>query len=514
MKLQIYIVALLLALSMHSIAQQKVTNRPSEIIYHVCQRSFYDSNGDLHGDLNGLRQKLDYLQELGVTSVLLLPLYEANFYHNYFANDFEKIDAEFGTMKDYLALVKEIHRRGMKIYVDMETQYVTEHHLWWKDAVGNLQSPYRDYLLFEGEAHQTPATMAFDLRSLTSYDGSVTKITTVNLRDQKVLEYNKRLFAFFVDPNKDHKFDDGLDGFRLDHTMDNLDGKPALTNLFAVFWKPLLSHLKRLNPKLKNVAEQSDWKDYGFAYFKNTDVDRMFGFGLQAAIQAFDKQQLIAAADTILAKCPKGKEQIVFLENHDTDRFASIEKNSNKQKVAASLMLLIGGVPSIYYGQELGMLGVSTSYGNTDGNDVSRREAFDWYAAAAGKGMAIWYKDSGPWWDKTNLKANDGISLEEQRKDSQSLFNYYKSMIQLRQKFPALARGQYAVADNDNSKVFSFYRVFGKKKVLVIVNLSDLTQSATLSKPHHNAKILFGQSKLIENKIELKPYEVVVAAVQ
>jgi alpha-amylase len=68
------------------------------------------------------------------------------------------------------------------------------------------------------------------------------------------------------------------------------------------------------------------------------------------------------------------------------------------------------------------MQGVSTSYGNTDGNDVSRREAFDWYAAAAGKGMAIWYKDSGPRWDKSNLKANDGISLEEQRKDPQSLF--------------------------------------------------------------------------------------------
>jgi alpha-amylase len=78
-----------------------------EIIYHLFQRSFYDSNGDGIGDLNGIRQKLDYLQELGVTSILLLPLYESVYYHNYFAVDFSKIDPEFGTMQDYINLVKD-----------------------------------------------------------------------------------------------------------------------------------------------------------------------------------------------------------------------------------------------------------------------------------------------------------------------------------------------------------------------------------------------------------------------
>jgi glycosidase len=107
-----------------------------------------------------------------------------------------------------------------------------------------------------------------------------------------------------------------------------------------------------------------------------------------------------------------------------------------------------------------------------------------------------------------------GFPLKNSVRIRNPFFNYYKSMIQLRQKYPALARGQYAPADNDNNKVFSFYRVFGKKKVLVIVNLSDLAQSATFSIPHYNSKILFGQSKLSKNKIELKPYEVVVAAVQ
>ncbi|MCX8485654.1 MAG: alpha-amylase family glycosyl hydrolase, partial [Crocinitomicaceae bacterium] len=291
--------------------------KKGEIMYHVCQRSFYDSNGDLQGDLVGLRQKLPYLQDLGVTSILLFPLYESDCYHNYFANDFEKIDAEFGTMEEYIELVKEVHQRGMKIYMDMETQYVTSEHLWWKDAVGNLWSKYSDYILFDDDKHRTPATMVFDLRLLNGFDGKVIHVTTVNLKSQKVLDYNIELFSYFMDPNKDGKFDDGIDGFRLDHAMDHLDGKPTLTNLFAEFWKPLIASLKKLNPEVKIVAEQADWADYGFEYFEKATVDRMFGFGLQKAIMSFDKEEIMKNAEIILNKTPEGKEQIIFIENHD-----------------------------------------------------------------------------------------------------------------------------------------------------------------------------------------------------
>ncbi len=509
------LIAVFLMLNVLSVWSQKISaNNKGEIIYHVCQRSFYDSNGDLQGDLNGLRQKLDYLQDLGVTAILLLPLYDADCYHNYFANDFEKIDAEFGTMQDYISLVKDIHKHGMKIYLDMETQYVTEKHLWWKDAAGNLQSPYSDYILFDDAAHTKPATMVFDLHELNSYDGSVIKVTTVNLQSKKVLNYNEQLFAYFVDPNKDGKFDDGADGFRLDHAMDNLDNKPALTNLFATFWKPLLVDLKKINPSIKIVAEQAEWKDYGFEYFQNAGVDRMFGFNLQGAILSFNKQQLINKADTTLRLCPKGKEQIVFLENHDIDRFASLEKNVQKQKVAAALMLLIGGVPSIYYGQEIGMQGKNASFGNTDGNSIPVREAFDWYKSGEGKGMALWYKNTGEWWNKTNLKPNDGISLEEEMNNANSLFNYYKKLIHLKQSNPALSSGEYAYAENDNGKVFSFYRINNGRKVLVAVNLSNELQKAILHDGYKKYTSLFGENTTHKNEVELKPFEVAVFEVK
>ena len=395
---------------------QKTNPLAGEVIYHVFQRSFYDSNGDRQGDLNGLKQKLGYLQELGITSILLLPLYDSDFYHNYFANDFDKIDSEFGSMEDYISLIKEIHQRGMKVYMDMETQYVTAKHLWWKDAVGNLKSPYSDYLLFDDAAHTSPVPMIYNLRELNSYDGTSVKVTTVNLKSPKVLEYNIKLYTYFVDPNGDGKFDDGVDGFRLDHAMDHLDDKPTLTNLFADFWKPLITSIKKVNPGLIIVAEQADWSDYGFEYFKEAGVDRVFGFRLRGAILSFDKQQLINAADSTLALCPEGKDQVIFIENHDLDRIVSLEKNSEKQHVAAALMMLIGGVPSIYYGQEIGMKGTAL-HGKSDGNDIPRREAFDWYATGEGTGSATWYKNSGEWWTNSTMKANDGISVEEEMKD-------------------------------------------------------------------------------------------------
>lgn len=496
----------------------KHTKQKGEIIYHVFQRSFFDSNGDLHGDLNGLRQKLDYLQNLGVTSILLLPLYEADCYHNYFANNFEKIDSKYGTMNDYIALVKEIHKRGMKIYLDMETQYVTEKHLWWKDAVGNLKSPYSNYILFKDEAHTIPETMVFNLTELNSYDGSKIKVTTVNLKNKDVLNYNIKLFSFFTDPNNDGKFDDGADGFRLDHTMDHLDKKPTLTNLFNDFWLPLIQKIKSINGNIKFMAEQADWSDFGFEYFKKADIDRVFAFGLTYAILTFNKDKIVKLADTILHSTPKGKEQIVFIENHDMDRSVTVLKNdSSKQRVAAALLLLIGGVPSIYYGQEIGMRGHGGFgvFGNTDGNDIPMREAFEWYkSGTVGKGMAIWYKNTGPWWGHTNIKPNDGISLEEEQNNKNSLFNFYKKIINLRQNNIALSTGNYQNTENDNNNVFSFTREAEKNKVLVAVNLSNQNQTVNLKSSNAKYIPLYGKAKINNNNFQLNPYEIMVWAIQ
>ena len=448
-------------------------SRP-EVIYHVFERSFYDSNGDRIGDLNGLKEKLGYLQHLGVTSIQMVPIYQSDFYHNYFGKDFEKVDPAFGTMTDYIALVKAVHSRGMKIYMDMETQYITGDNPWYQKAISNPNSPYRDYILWADSTRNKPEGIIYNLTRIRSYDGSSQPVATVNLLNPKVLQFNINLFRFWEDPNHDGKFDDGVDGFRLDHMMDDLDNKGKLTGLFKRFWTPLILSVKKLNPKVIFIAEQANWGDFGQDYFQEGHVDRVFDFRLRFAIASFNKKQIGLMADSTLGMTPPGHQQIVFIENHDLPRFASVVGLSKpKEEIGGALGLLLGGVPSIYYGQELGMYGGFERYGNTDGNDIPKREAFEWYRSDTGRGMALWYKNTGPWWDSTHLVPNDGISLQEEEPDPSSLWNFYHTLIRIRWSQPALYKGRYFTLPNDQDSVFSFLRVTGDQEDIVMVNLSS-----------------------------------------
>lgn len=489
------------------------TQAQQDVFYHVFQRSFFDSDGDKQGDLSGIRQKLDYLQDLGVTTILLTPLYASDFYHNYFAYDFAAIDPEYGTADDYLMLVKEVHKRKMKIYQDVEMQYVAGTHPWFTEGFGKPGSQYGDYLVYLDEAKTKPF-LFWNIEEFTMWDGRKQKIAVVNMANAEVKDYTYRTLLHWVDPNGDGHFDDGVDGFRLDHMMDDLDNAGKLTHLFRDFWTPMLNKLRVTNPKLKIVAEQANWASYGHEYMTQGSVDYTFAFRLKFALTKMDKKEILKAADSTFHFNPSGKNQLVFLENHDTGRFASEPGMTiAREKAAVALQLLIGGIPSIYYGQEIGMKGKQQSYGITDGNDIGVREAFDWYADGEGKGMARWYESSGPWWDTRNEQPRDGISLEEQQNDPNSLFSWYKMLLKLRSKTPALSLGTFSEVKNDNDSVISFYREYKGNKVLVVVNLSNAPQDVMLE-----GASLVGQNLLHRgyffkrsNRYELQPYEVVVA---
>jgi len=499
-----------------SFAQQK---KQPEIIYHIFQRSFYDSNGDGHGDLNGIYQKLDYLQQLGVTAVLLTPLYQSVYYHNYFASDFYKIDPRYGTMNDYLRLIKELHRRHMKFYMDMETQYVASDHIWFRDSYKNPKSKYSDYLVYTDKTNSAPIKIVGGVSDFTGYDGVTRKLVMVNLDNKAVQAYNYRFFKFLIDPNGDGKFDDGVDGFRLDHMMDNLDNTNRLPHLFTSFWNPLITKLKKINPKIKIVAENANWGGFGIDYLTQTKIDRVFDFRLAFAIRNMSKKEIEKMADSTLLKTPKGKQQVVFIENHDMTRFASAEKSDpGKLRVGCALNLLIGGVPAIYYGQELGQTGAHGDWGPTDGNDIPDRQAFEWYKSDEGPGMAYWYKN-GPWWTKGNTDiANDGVSLEEEKGDPNSLWNYYRRMIRLRREYPVIINGGYKNLDNENSKVLAFERFKDGEEVVVAINLSDKEQGTSLDVDAKAFKSIWGDIIATANSgkvnISLPAYGVAVWAVK
>jgi len=516
--LPVFICLLFMMMGVNGIAQVKVAKRAAafspkdEIIYHIFQRSFFDSDGDMHGDLNGIRQKLNYLQQLGVTAILLTPLYQSVYYHNYFATDFYNIDPRFGTMADYLRLIKELHRRHMKFYMDMETQYVASDHVWFRDSFKNPASRYSDYIIYTDKTNSKPAPIVGGVTDFTGYDGETRKLVMVNLDNKAVQEYNYRLFKFWMDPNNDGRFDDGVDGFRLDHMMDNLDNINRLPHLFSTFWNPLISRLHKVNSKINIIAEQANWGSFGFDYLKRTKIDRVFAFRLAFAIRNLKKSELQQAADSTFLSTPKGKQQVVFIENHDMPRYSSaVKTDPAKLRIGCALNLLLGGIPSIYYGQELGMAGEHGSFNATDANDIPDRQAFEWYKTDTGPGMAYWYKN-GPWWTNSNNDVpNDGISLEEERSDPQSLWNYYRRVIRLRKTNPVIINGAYKTLSNNNDQVFSFMRYTGAEKVVVVVNLSGKQQDVIIDMAQGKKMIkqLLGDIKPA-NKISLPAYAVEV----
>lgn len=452
----------------------------SDVVYHVFQRSFYDSNGDQHGDLQGLTSKLDYLQHLGVTTVLMVPIYPSIYYHNYFPATFEGVDPEYGTLEDYAHLVSALHRRGMKLIMDMEIQYVTEQHAWW-DSYENPESEYSDYIIYNGPGNTDPESMVFGLTEMTSYTGEKLKVATANMLDDQVKAYHTGLFKYWMDPNDDGDFSDGVDGFRIDHMMDDLDWKGIIPNMFPEFWAPLFAELRKVNPDIIILAEQADWKLYGESYFDAGAVDAVFAFPIREAILNNDKLSIEAAVRETVNRTPDANYQLLFLENHDTDRYASsVEDDPARLRSGAALMTLLYGIPSLYYGQEIGMRGRKGEYGWHDGNDIPVREAFEWYADADGEGMAYWYRGSGPWWDDSHIRSHDGVSVEEQHGDPNSLWSHYQALLLLRASKPALQTGRPQFVGNDHDQLVTFVRSSGDSCMLIAVSLSAAELTASL----------------------------------
>ena len=478
----------------------------NEVFYHIFTRSMRDSNGDREGDLRGIEQSLPYLQRLGVTSILLTPLYPSSFYHNYFASSFDDIDPEFGTMADYRRLVRAIHARGMKIYLDEEFQYVAYDHAWFKSALGNPQSPSSSFLIFHGPNNTNPESGPFGITIAQRFPGAQTGITTVNMKSPRFRAWAAGYLMRWVDPNHDGDFSDGVDGFRLDHMMDDLDNKHINTNLFETFWKPLFASLKTANPKLEFIAEQWDWGD-GADFLRRGGVDAAFAFPLTAAIRSFDKAKVVAAIERLDRAIPPGKHELVFVENHDMARIASDPGiTPERLRTAATLVIGLQGTPSIYYGQELGMRGHPRDEYKSDEKDIGDREAFEWSGRTEAPGQANWYKGPKSYWTQRFARDDDGISVEEEVRDPNSLLNHYRRLLSLRAEHRALRTGKQRVVRSP-AGILVVERSDGRERLLIVVNLSGKSEHYAVS----GRDLLSGAR--IDGRLELRPYQATILRV-
>ena len=510
---------------------QKIIDWNNEIIYHVMQRSFFDSNGDLHGDLNGFVNKLDYLKELGITTILFTPLYESDFYHNYFPTNYENIDPEYGTIKDYINFIKEVHNHDLKFLMDMETQYSSSGNIWFDDSYKNPKSRYSNFIYYSDSLNQFPEQIFMEPRSplqdFNLWPDKKRNIVLLDLNNKKVKDFMMDFYSFWVDPNQDGKFDDGVDGFRIDHIMDDLDYKGIFTNMYTEFWEPIFQKCKSINSNIFLLGEQSNWNQDGKEMVVKSGADAAFSFPLRFALAGqdgvhdiyadLDKRGFVMIPKRIhkvvLKSMSRFKDTIFtvnFLENHDIDRWASVVNNNPGQlRIGAILNLLLPGVPSIYYGQELGLTGVKEEYGS-DANHILIREAFPWTSDPSDSGNAIWYKETGPWWKNSlwNSAAIQNLSLNTQQNDSNSLWFHYKKIIEIRKKLNSLGLNSYEPIFIENENILAFKRTNKIESLIVILNVSD--NNVTIQNCKLDEIIYKNNSVIHKNNLCLKSFGYVI----
>ena len=400
-------------------------------------------------------------------------------------------------------MLAAIHKRGMKLYLDEEFQYVAYDHPWFKSALGNPASPYSDFLIFHGPNNTRPEEGPFGITIARRFPGAKTGITTLNMKSPKFRAWATNYLLRWVDPNGDGDFRDGVDGFRLDHMMDDLDNKHILTNLFDSFWKPVFAKLRATNPKLHFIAEQWDWGDGG-DFLRRGGVDAAFAFPLVTGIRSFDKAKVAAAIKRLERAVPPGKRELTFVENHDMQRIASDPGiTPEKLRTAATLLTFLKGIPLIYYGQELGMRGAPRPEYKSDEKDIGDREAFEWSAATQAPGQANWYKGSKTYWTQRFAKDHDGVSVAEEDLDPRSLLNHYRKLLAIRRAHLAVTGGnQHLLGSPPNILVVE--RSKGSERLLIIANLSGKTLTYKV-----NGRDLLA-NRNIKGSLRLAPYQATV----
>ena len=457
-----------------------------EVIYQIFPRSFCDSNGDRIGDFKGIASKLDYLTHLGVTTLLINPIQASPMYHNYFADDFMATDPKLGTNAEFFDLVRQAHRRRLKVILDMEVQYVTERHSWYKDKPGYL---------WDNKGFLTSVPLPL-------YDGQKVRVFAIDPANPAVLHEVKKVFRYWAAPNGDPKA--GVDGFRLDHLMDDFDWQKVKTGMLANFWHPVIADIRSMNPKAFFLGEQSDWDSQGADIYAQADVDAVYAIPQWKVLMAINAATAQKAIDDSQTETPIGKTRVNFIENHDVSRFASNTlSDAALLRLGAVLNLTLKGTPMIYYGQELGMQGKPGKWGS-DGNDIPLRLAFRWNRWLEAPGTAGWYWGTGAWAEQAFSTNGDGISVEEAAA-SGSLLNFYRKLIRLRRSNVALREGVQSALDFASQGVVGFVRT-AKTRVAVLANMSQQIVRIEAVREGATARDLWTGKRLESDEIAIPPH--------
>ena len=453
----------------------------NRVFYEIFVGSFSDSDGDGVGDLRGVINRMDYLNDgdpqsgvsLGVEGIWLTPVFSSPSYHKYDVTDFYAIDPSFGTMDDLRELIDLCHERDVKLILDLPINHTGNQNRWFKNfmnahAMNNPDNAYYDYYTWLPLDQKAPAGRHFvkAAQGKLQYEANFSdSMPELNYDNESVRNAVLDVARFYLDL--------GVDGFRFDAAKYIYLGDNPKS---AQFWQWYMSELKQIKPDLYTVAEVWDGEGIIAQYIPATNcfnfpTSQSNGLIAETAkagnVNRFTAyvQQYQAAISALRPDAAN----VFFIANHDTDRSAGYLSAANGQaKMAANLYLLSPGSPFIYYGEEIGLRG-SRGGANTDAN---RRLAMLW-----GDGDTV----KNPVGATYDASKQTPYSVQDLYKMSDSLYNYYKRLIMIRKANPEIARGEYAALSFPDSKAGGFTVTWEGSTVAVLHNTSGQTVSLDLS---------------------------------
>lgn len=471
--------------------QQQISAWPGHgITYEIFVQSFYDSDGDSIGDINGMTSKMDYLQDLGVEAVWLMPIMPSPSYHKYDVTDYKGIHPDYGTMEDFKTFVKRAHEHDIKVVIDLIINHTSSEHPWFKSAASGPDSEYRDYYVW---ADKDSVAEQLAKKEISFDSDNIRQWHAVN-GDTLAEHY----YGFFYGGMPDLNFDNpqlreeiydigrywleevGVDGFRLDAAKHIYPDDRAADN--HAFWIEFRDKMKEVKPDVYLVGEV--WSDTDTQAPYAEGFSALFNFDLAFSIlETLHKGEDVTAViaghgwkiqddQSLVDGYINSKKEFVkynpdftiatFLSNHDQNRVMSVlDNNTEKAKMAASILLTLPGAPYLYYGEEIGMRGMKP--------DEHIREPFLWAPAAQDTGRSKWITP------KFTTDASVA-PLSEQMDDPTSIYYHYKTMIALRRGSDILTYGDIEVVENSHKALVIFERQYGGKKLLVIHNVSGESQ--------------------------------------
>ena len=448
--------------------------------YEIFVYSFCDSDGDGIGDLQGVISKLDYLEELGIQGIWFMPIHPSTSYHKYNVSDYYAIDPQYGTMEDFEELLAECDKRDIHVIIDLVVNHTGSEHVWFKEAVSYLQSlpagaeadpnecKYLDYYFFSKESgNGSRPVEGTDWYYEGMFDFTM---PDVNLGNEATREEIKNIMQFWIDK--------GVDGFRLDAAKEFYSGSVS-KNVEVLSW--IQQTATSLKPDCYLVAEV--WESFNqIAAYYESGITSIFNFAfgnsdgkIVKVLQGAGNESVVTTYATALQKADtayrsKNPDYIdaPFLSNHDVGRIYGFSgRDENKMKMAAAMNLFMGGSAFIYYGEEIGMPG--------SGNDPSKRAPFYWNEA----------RDNGTTNPPPECELPENYelgSLEQQRGDADSLYNYYRQVIAIRNALPQIARGIPTAETALNTGCVSAHRkTWNEKECIILMNINGEEAKVDLS---------------------------------